>query len=170
LGGEIKIADVGTGSGAIAVTLAVRLPAARIVATDISEAALVIARGNAERHAVADRIHFVCADLLDGVEGTFDAIVANLPYVASDEWAGLPVSRWEPRLALDGGPDGLEPIRRLLRQAPEKLVDGGALFLEIGHDQGAPVAALCADAFPGAAVRVRPDLAGRDRVVVVDTT
>lgn len=161
------IMDVGTGSGAIAVTLAVRLGGAQWVATDISLAALQVARLNARRHRVQERVQFVRADLLAGIAGRFDVIAANLPYIASDVLPTLDVHRWEPTLALDGGPDGLDLIRRLLRQVPSRLNPGGLLILEIGYDQGERVVALCEEAFPGAAVEVRSDLVGLDRRVLV---
>jgi release factor glutamine methyltransferase len=165
----LRIIDVGTGSGVIAVTLAARLPDARITAADVSESALAVARRNAERHQAAERIAFVESDLLETVAGTFDVIAANLPYIARDDLAALEVSRWEPGLALDGGPEGLDLIRRLLAQAPARLASGGTIFLEIGSDQGERAAALRRDAFPGAQVRVLKDLGNRDRVAIVET-
>jgi release factor glutamine methyltransferase len=128
---------------------------------------LQVARLNARRHRVQERIHFVRADLLAGITGCFDVIAANLPYIASGVLPTLDVHRWEPALALDGGHDGLDLIRRLLAQAPARLNPGGLLILEIGYDQGARVAALCQEAFPGAAVEVHSDLAGLDRRVLV---
>ncbi len=166
-GAALRIADPGTGSGVIAVTLAVHLPQAQITATDTSAAALAVARRNAARHGVAERVHFVQTDLLAGLDGPFDLIAANLPYIASAAVDTLEVARWEPRAALDGGPDGLAAIRALLAQAPPRLAPGGAVFLEIGHDQGAPAADLCRAAFPDAAVRVLRDQAGRDRIAAV---
>lgn len=164
-----RLVDVGTGSGAIAVILALRLPAASILAVDVSAAALHIARCNAARHGVAERIMFVRGNLLDALSGPFDAIIANLPYISSEEIAALEVGRWEPRIALDGGPDGLDLVRALLRQAPSRLAPGGLLALEIGHDQGLRVVALCREAFPSARISLLPDLAGLDRLVRVET-
>lgn len=164
----LSIVDVGTGSGAIAIALAVMLPLARVAAVEISEEALEIARYNAERYEVAARIHFVQGDLLNDLTGPFDVIVANLPYINHEELSALEVGRWEPRVALDGGPDGLDLIRALLRQAPSRLARGGLLLLEIGYDQGERVVSLCRAAFPGATVTLRPDLAGLDRVVHVE--
>ncbi len=161
-----RILDVGAGSGAVAVTLAVHLPNAWVVAVDISAEALALARRNAAWHGVG-RILFVRSDLLAGLSGPFDVIVANLPYISHDELLALDVGRWEPRLALDGGADGLELIRALLWQAPNCLKDGGLLLLEIGCEQGEGVAALCREVFPGAYVCVKPDLAGLDRIVRV---
>ena len=165
----LRIVDVGTGSGAIAVTLAFRLPRSRVVAVDISPAALEIARHNARRHGVAEWVHFVLGDLLDGLAGPFDVIVANLPYVTTEELAALEAGRWEPPVALDGGPDGLSLIGRLLEQAPSRLARPGLLGLEIGYRQGERVVALCQAAFPDAEVRLEADLAGLDRIVWVQS-
>jgi len=165
------IVDVGTGSGAIAVTLAANLPDARVWAVDVSAAALDVARLNAERYGVIERITFVQGDLLQPliVAGAqADAIAANLPYIARDELGTLAVARYEPRLALDGGADGLDLIRRLLEQAPRVLAHPGLLLMEIGAGQGARVCALAEATFPGARVRLLHDYAGHDRVVVVE--
>ncbi|MCS7178842.1 MAG: peptide chain release factor N(5)-glutamine methyltransferase [Anaerolineae bacterium] len=161
--------DVGTGSGCIAVTLAVRLPHARVFATDLSYAALEVARMNAQRYGVADRIHFLQADLATPLRGPVDLVVSNPPYVAGEEWGSLPesVREYEPRLALDGGPGGLRVIRRLLRNAARWLRPGGVLLMEIGAGQGADALALARTALPGARARLYPDLAGRDRVLEV---
>jgi len=161
------IVDVGAGSGAIAVTLAVKLPGARVTAVDVSEKALALVRANAERHGVAGRVRLAQGDLLETLPGPFDAIVANLPYIPTPALADLEVSRWEPALALDGGGDGLSLIRRLVEQASTRLAAGGLLALEIQYDQGQRVAELCRTAFPGGLVRVDRDLAGLDRMVVV---
>ncbi|MFN3762142.1 MAG: peptide chain release factor N(5)-glutamine methyltransferase, partial [Anaerolineae bacterium] len=163
------VVDVGTGSGCVAVALAVRLPRARVYATDLSRAALRVAAINAHRHGVADRIHFLQADLASPLKGPVDLVVSNPPYVAEEEWASLPesVREHEPRLALDGGPGGLRVIRRLLADAARLLCPGGAVLVEIGAAQGPAVAALARAAFPKAQVRVHPDLAGRDRILEV---
>ena len=162
-----RVTDVGTGSGALAVTLAAEKPAVRVTATDISPAALEVARRNARRHSVADRIAFVETDLLTALAGAFDLIVANPPYIPIAELANLPVAQHEPREALDGGADGLATIRRLLAQAQTRLAAGGALMLEIAASQGGAARAAALEAFPASKVVVHPDLAGRDRVLVV---
>jgi release factor glutamine methyltransferase len=166
------ILDVGTGSGCIAVTLAVKCPTARITAVDLSAEALAVARRNAERHAMGDRIVFVQSDLLASREAalrhaSFDLICANLPYVASDELRTLPVARHEPALALDGGPDGLALIRRLLTEAAQALAPGGRLVLEIGAGQGEAVVALARAVIPAVRVELHHDLAGLERLVAV---
>lgn len=163
------VVDVGAGSGAVAVTLAARLPQARITAVDVSLAALDVARRNASRHGVVERIEFVQGNLLEDLSGPFDAILANLPYIPTGALQTLDVIRWEPSLALDGGPDGLDLIGTLIRQAATRLLPGGLLALEIQYDQGPAVAALCRDAFPTAPVTIERDLAGLDRVVRVET-
>lgn len=133
-GDELRIVDVGTGSGIIAVCAALYLPASRIIAIDLSEAALEVARENAERHKVADRIEFIQGDLLEGIaQRHCDFIVSNPPYVSNSEFEELEtqVKDYEPRLALLAGPSGTEVIERLVPQAAEALVDGGRLLMEI---------------------------------------
>ncbi|HWO41218.1 MAG TPA: peptide chain release factor N(5)-glutamine methyltransferase [Candidatus Eisenbacteria bacterium] len=172
--GPPSILDIGTGSGAIAVSLATELPDATIWATDVSVEALALARGNAWRHGVDGRIHFLQGDLweaLDGVDRRFDLIVSNPPYVPSAEIDRLEpeVSRWEPRLALDGGIDGLDFYRRMVSCAHARLAPGGVLALEIGADMGAPVVSLFQASKRYREVKVVCDYAGRDRVVVART-
>jgi len=163
----ISLADIGTGSGAIAVALATQLPDAQIYATDISQAALMIARQNADRHRVGQRVRFGAGDLLDALDEPVDLIVSNLPYtILAEISAG--VRRHEPQLALDGGQDGLAVYRRLLAQVPDKLRPGGAIMLEIGSTQGAAVVAQARTHFPLAQIDVHRDLAGHDRVVVIE--
>lgn len=168
-----RVLDIGCGSGAIAVSIARELETARLLATDVSPAALAVARRNAMRHDVADRIHFVCADLCRGLTPRpwFTAIVANLPYVATAEIDTLQpeVRDHEPHLALDGGPDGLVVMLRLAASARTHLAPGGKLFLEVGAGQAGAVAAhLAAEGFSSPA-DVRPDLSGIARVVSATT-
>jgi release factor glutamine methyltransferase len=162
---------VGTGSGAIALALARHLPDAQVWAVDRSFAALQVARANAARHGLSERIHFLQADLLTACGGTtppFDLIAANLPYIPTVTLPDLPVSRHEPLLALDGGPDGLTLIRRLMAQAPRVLAANGLLLMEIEATQGEQVMALAAQTFPDAAIRVYRDYAGLPRVLSVE--
>lgn len=165
------IADVGVGCGTIAVALAHELRDARIVAIDTSKRALALARRNAGRHGIADRIHFRHGSLLSPLTEAVDVIASNLPYVRTADWESLPplIRDYEPRSALDGGPDGLRLIRRLLKQAPGRLNRRGALFAEIGDDEGADAKAAAALSFPEARIEVRPDLAGLDRVLCLYT-
>jgi release factor glutamine methyltransferase len=163
------VVDVGTGSGCVAVSLAVHLPEATICAIEISPAALAVAQRNVERHIVADQVQLMVGDVLNPRPGPADLIVSNLPYVSTGAFSSLPTSvrDHEPRLALDGGPDGLVIVRRLLAQAPAVLRPGGGLLIEIGADQGEAASSLARTFFPQAAVRVHPDLAGHDRVLEV---
>jgi release factor glutamine methyltransferase len=168
---RLLVVDVGTGNGAIAVVLAVHLPQAVLVAIDLSREALALALRNARRHGVESRIAFLQADLLAPLTQPADIIVANLPYVRSSDWEALPpeIREHEPRVALDGGTDGLREIERLLGQAPSHLRPGGSLLVELSHPQAAPALALARRSFPGAAARILPDAAGLDRLLVVDT-
>ena len=161
--------DVGTGSGCIAVALAVNVPDATVTALDLSPEALAVARRNAAAHGVSDRLTFVQSDLLAALEpaATFDLLCANLPYIDTAELSTLPVAAHEPALALDGGPGGLLVIERLLAQAPPHLAPGATLLLEIGATQGAAAVALGRAAFPAAAVRIVRDLSDLDRVLTI---
>ena len=138
------VADIGTGSGCLAITLAAEHQRARFVATDTSSAALAVARANAERHTVAGHIEFRETRYLDGVSGPFDIIVANPPYVTDGEYAQLApeVRDYEPRSALAAGPDGLDDIRGVLAAADSGLAPGGRLLLEIGHGHAGPLSVL----------------------------
>jgi release factor glutamine methyltransferase len=172
----IRIVDVGTGSGCVAVALAVALRRRRIVeeievlGTDESTAALELARENAVGHSVGDRVRFIEADLLPPVVvDPFDVAVANLPYVRSDVVPVLPVAAsFEPVLALDGGPDGLAVIRRLLARLPDALARDGVALLEIGADQGDAIVGAVGDALPDWRVTVELDLAGNPRVARIE--
>ncbi len=168
---KVRIADIGVGCGAIAVALAVNLSETEIIAIDISPRALALARRNAERHTVADRIRLLEGDLLEPLDAPVDVIVANLPYVRGGDFEAAPpeINEHEPRLGLDGGPDGLRLIERLLRDAPPHLKPGGALFAEIGDQQGKAALSLAWESFPQARVEIRQDLSGLDRVLVVLT-
>lgn len=161
------VVDVGTGSGALAVTLAALTPTATVCATDISPAALAVARRNAARHQAP--VTFYEGDLLQPLieRGLrVDVVMANLPYIASAELPALAVSRHEPHLALDGGADGLDLIRRLLDQLPSVGKPGALVLLEIGADQGPAALALVRAAVEPAALDLVSDYAGLDRIVV----
>jgi release factor glutamine methyltransferase len=164
-----QIVDVGTGSGCIVVALAVGLPDAHFIATDISADALALAHENARRHKVSSRIQFLRGDLLAPVPLRAEGAVANLPYVTTAEWQSLPrhIREHEPRIALDGGADGLDLIRRLFSQAPRYVKPDGWVLLEIGATQGAAVSALARQVFPLAAVNLHRDYAGLTRVVEI---
>lgn len=168
--GSRRVADVGTGSGCIAVSLAAEVDEVQVVATDRSAAALAVARRNARRHGVSRRLRWVQANLLAPFAGPWDVVCANLPYIPSAQLARLPVARFEPRLALDGGPEGLDLVRRLLRQARGQMTSPGALFLEIGAEQGPQAARLARECFPQARVEVRRDLAGHPRLLCLFLT
>ena len=173
----LRVIDVGTGSGAIAIALAVALRARRvpadevaIAAVDISDDALELARENAVGHAVGDRVTFETADLLPPSPPArpWDVVAANLPYVRSDAMASLPTpTTFEPAQALDGGPDGLTVIARLLDALPTAITGDGGAFLEIGADQRAAIVALAGERLPGWACRVETDLAGLPRTAVL---
>jgi release factor glutamine methyltransferase len=166
LGSRFLVADIGTGSGCIAVALAVHLPRALVYATDISPQALQVARRNVERHAVAERVRLVEADLVSKLREPVDLLVSNPPYTILSE-IDEGVRRYEPHLALDGDADGLAVYRRLLAAAPSKLRPDGAVLLEIGATQGAAVVELARSHAPAARVELHQDLAGRDRVVTI---
>jgi release factor glutamine methyltransferase len=172
---KLRIVDVGTGSGAIAVALADvlrrrrMLPEVSILAIDASAEALGLARENAVAHALADEIAFEEADLLPVDGSPFDLVLANLPYIPSADIAGLPVAAsFEPRLALDGGSDGLDIIRRLLGRLPQALTDTGAALLEIGFDQGPELEAEVATMRGGWECRIQNDLSGLPRLAHIE--
>ncbi len=158
-------ADIGTGSGCIAISLAVNLPDLHVLATDVSAAALEVAKANAEMHNVTKCIQFLPAELT--TLQPIDLIVANLPYIPTPRLESLAVARREPRLALDGGPDGLDAIRGLMPTAGQWLAPGGCCLLEIDASQGEAAWKLAQSFFPGAKISIIPDLAGLDRLMVV---
>jgi release factor glutamine methyltransferase len=161
---DLRIVDVGVGSGAIAVALAHALPRSRVTAVDLSSAALEVARRNAQCHGVADRVTLLASDLLDAINGAdFDAVVSNPPYVAEGELLEPQVANYEPRSALYAGPTGLEIYQRLIPQAAKVLKSGGWLMLEIGYGQSSALQRLLGD---WTDVSFLNDLQGIPRVVV----
>lgn len=169
-GRPLRVVDVGTGSGALAIVLARHLPQAHVWAVDISAKALEVAACNLRRYSLEGRVMLLCADLLGAFASAFELIVANLPYIGQEELSSLPqdVIDYEPRVALDGGEEGLGVIRRLLAQAPERLASPGLLLLEIGHGQGAHVLEMAHFYLPDATVSLLRDYAGLERVVRVE--
>ncbi len=166
---QLLIADVGTGCGCLAVALALELPHARLVATDTSATALAVARRNATRHEVADRVEFVHTDLLAGVDARFDLIVSNPPYVPAPDMPRLPpeVRDYEPSGALAGGGDGLDVIKALLLEAESRLKQDGALVFEFGFGQGEAVSDAIAARPAFRLETLRRDLQGIPRTAVV---
>jgi len=163
-----RIADVGTGSGCLAVVLARERTRASVAASDLSEEALGVARRNAARHGVAARVRFVRGSLLDAFTGPFDLVVSNPPYITTGDMIRLPpeVRDHEPRLALDGGADGLDVVRALIRSAASRMAPGAWLVFEIGAGQDVAVSRLLRDSSALELVTVRADLAGIPRTVV----
>ncbi len=170
---NVDILDLGTGSGAIAIALARELPAARIVATDLSMAALRLAQENAKLHHVDQRILFVRGDMFAAIPGAsqrFKVVVTNPPYVSHDEILELPreIRDFEPHHALEGGPDGLAVIRHIIAEAPTVLCQAGALFMEMGADQTESISALVLESQEYRSFHIRKDYSGLDRVLVAE--
>jgi release factor glutamine methyltransferase len=165
-----KIADIGTGSGAIAISLAVNLPDVTVYATDISARALKVAAQNCRQHGVAGRVVLLQGDMLEPLPGSVDLIIANLPYVKASDLPAAGPLRFEPPLALDGGEDGLDRIKAICHQAGAGFHREGRLMLEIGQGQAGPVGTWLREEFPGAVVEIDRDLAGIERVVSLRLT
>ncbi|MCL5429832.1 MAG: peptide chain release factor N(5)-glutamine methyltransferase [Chloroflexi bacterium] len=164
-----QVLDVGTGSGCIPVALSVNAPDLRVTATDISPEALEVARTNVERYQLSSRIQLVETNLIGNIEGSFDLICANLPYIPDGRLPLLAVSKWEPHTALGGGADGLRFIEPFLEQAAAKLPPHGLILAEIDASLETAVKELAKAQFPEAHIEVRKDLAGLPRLLVVDT-
>jgi release factor glutamine methyltransferase len=163
----VTMADIGTGSGAIAISLAVNLPRVEIYATDISAPALEVAAINSRKHQVTDRITLIQGDLLEPLPAPVDILIANLPYVTKDDVVQMPSARYEPKLALDGGQNGLDQIYRVSSQLKGKINPGGCVFMEIGLGQSRAIPDFLQTLFPDAKIDVLPDLAGIDRVIKI---
>ena len=161
------VADIGTGCGAVSISLAVNLQQVKMYATDISPEALNVASQNCQKHGLEDRITLISGDLLEPLLEPVDLIVTNLPYVREQDLPGINTRNFEPTLALDGGKDGLDQICRLIVQIGEgkKLRPGGVLLMEIGQDQSDNVKALLQQRFPLADIEFFQDLSGIERVV-----
>ncbi len=161
-------ADVGTGTGCIAVALTVHISNLRVISSDISFPALKVAQRNLHRHGVEKRVDLLQADLLGATQTTFDLICANPPYIPTKMLRTLKVYRREPDVALNGGQEGLDLIHKLLQQSMERLSHGGLLLMEIEANQGSAALALAQNTFQESRVHIQSDLAGRDRLLTVE--
>jgi release factor glutamine methyltransferase len=163
------IADVGTGCGAVACAIALNAPHVRVFATDISPDALAVAHMNTQRLDLEMRVKLTLGDLLTPLEAPVDVVTANLPYIPRRRLNELPreIRHYEPRVALDGGPDGLDVIRRFLAQVPMRVARAGVILFEISEEQGAMALQLAAECFPRAGVTLHRDLEGLDRAVEI---
>ncbi len=168
------LTDVGTGSGAIAVSIAVNIPDAHILATDISSRALQVAKQNAEKHGVSDKIEFIECDLLPTQSSVADRqpsinlLCANLPYIPTRTLRNLPIYEREPTLALDGGKDGLDLFRKLMKIAPKWMSPNSLILLEIESTLGKQTTELARELFPNANIQLHQDLTGRDRLLEIE--
>ena len=163
-------ADIGTGSGCIAISLALEIPNLHVIAVDVSPSAIEVARVNTRKHGVDDRVKLIVSDLLRPFDFRFGLICANLPYIPSERLRRLAVAEREPNLALDGGMDGLDVIRRLARDLPEWLVPGGRALLEVDSSHAHVLAGELTSMYSSVRTDVLKDLSGRDRVVMLDRT
>ncbi len=163
-------ADIGTGSGCIAISLALEIPDLHVIAVDVSPSAIEVARVNTRKHGVEDRVKLIVSDLLRPFDFRFGLICANLPYIPSERLRRLAVAEREPNLALDGGMDGLDVIRRLARDLPEWLVPGGRALLEVDSSHAHVLAGELTSMYSSVRTDVLKDLSGRDRVVMLDRT
>jgi release factor glutamine methyltransferase len=164
------IADIGIGSGAIAVSLAMNLPMVTIYGVDISAPALNVARNNCDKHHVTDRITLLQGNLMEPLKKPVDMIIANLPYIKEDDLKVQGYLKYEPQLALNGGEDGLDLIKEFCSQSGKKVNPGGCILMEIGQGQAENVTVLIKNVFPEASIEINRDLAGIERLVSVCLT
>lgn len=164
---DALIADIGTGSGAIAISLAISLPRARIYAIDLSQDALEVARSNCRKHGVESRVSLLAGDLLEPLPKPVDIMIANLPYIRRCVLCSVNTYGFEPSVALDGGLDGLDQIRRLCAHIPGKLITSGTVLLEIGYDQSDAAVSILKRYFPCARTELFRDLSGLPRMVTL---
>lgn len=158
---------MGTGSGAIAISLALELSSAQIIGVDLSLPALQVAQANINR-LCPGRVSLLQGDLLSSLYGQFDVVCANLPYIPTLTLAQLPVSYWEPQLALDGGRTGFDAIEKFLHQAKTRISPGGILLCEIEASLGADAKVLGHHIYPKAQVQIVKDLANHDRILIIE--
>jgi len=166
---SVTVSDIGTGSGAIAISIAVNASNSTVYAVDISSDALEVAKANCLKHRVSDRVVLLHGDMLNPLPGAVDVIIANLPYVSKKDVLSIS-SGFEPSLALDGGEDGLVNISKLCKQIQGKLKPGGWLLLEVGQGQAATVTEYLRRLFPGALISIKSDLACIERIVKMKLT
>jgi release factor glutamine methyltransferase len=163
-----RAADIGTGSGCIPIAIAANAPGVNFDAADISPEALGVARANVQFHSLEDQVRLVESDLMAELDGPYDLITANLPYIPEARLAELPITKWEPRIALGGGDDGLRLIAPFLEQAAQRLAKPGLLLAEIDISLEHSAAEAARVAFPNTRIEVRPDLTGRPRLLVIE--
>jgi len=165
---RMQVADVGCGSGCIGISIAQQNPKVQLTFIDVSETALAVCQVNVDRHLLNERSTLIQADLLPEHAGKFDIICSNLPYIPSETLADLPVAKHEPIIALDGGKDGLDLIRRLAAQLPHHLASPGLALLEIEHRQEEAALSIARNYLPDARIEVQHDLAGQPRMLVIE--
>ncbi|MCD6356006.1 MAG: peptide chain release factor N(5)-glutamine methyltransferase [Anaerolineaceae bacterium] len=163
----LRIADIGTGSGCIAISLAKALPNSTVIATDISFPALEVAKKNLNRYLLNDRVRLIQANLLHGIRQKFNILCANLPYVPVKTLLNLEVIKFEPRIALDGGQNGLQLIKQFLAGAQTNLFPNGMIFLEIEYSQETLIQRFCKRLFPYSSCTIIKDLAKKPRLAVI---
>jgi release factor glutamine methyltransferase len=170
LTGPLLVADIGTGCGAIAISLALNLPGSKVYATDLSSSALEVAKLNCENHKVTEQVTLLSGNLLQPLPEPVDLILANLPYIKNSELPNLSpeIAKFEPRMALDGGRNGLDYIRQLLEQVKEQINTGGCLLLEIGRNQEKDVSRLIHSCLNRVNIEYIEDLNGIKRVVKIE--